>query len=105
MRVLVVEDEPLYAEQVESLLTGMGYETVGPASSAQIALALYRTETIDLVLLDIGLRGPTDGLQLAQLLLGHQPVPLIFLTSYTDEQTFRQAQEVGPAAFLTQAAG
>jgi DNA-binding LytR/AlgR family response regulator len=101
VRVLVVEDEPLAAEQVESLLLGMGYETVGPAPSAQIALALYRTEPIDLVLLDIGLRGPVDGLQLAEQLLAHHPVPIIFLTSFADEQTFQQAQAVGPAAYLT----
>lgn len=79
----------------------MGYETVGPASSAQIALALYRTESIDLVLLDIGLRGPTNGLQLAELLMADHLVPLIFLTSFADDQTFQQAQKVGPAAFLT----
>ena len=101
VRVLLVEDEALYAEQVESLLLGMGYETVGPAPGAQIALALYRTEPIDLVLLDIGLRGPVNGLQLAESILAHQAVPLIFLTSFTDEQTFQQAQEVRPAAFLT----
>ena len=104
VRVLVVEDELLYADQVESMLLGMGYETVGPAASAQVALALYRTEPIDLVLLDIGLRGPTDGLQLAEQLLAHSPVPLIFLTSFGDEQTFQLAQAVGPAAYLTKPA-
>ncbi len=101
VRVLVVEDEPLVAEQIEVVLLGMGYEPVGPASSAQIALALYQTVSIDLVLLDISLRGPVDGLQLAEQLLAHYPVPLIFLTSFADEQTFQQAQAVGPAAYLT----
>jgi len=101
VRVLVVEDEPLVAEQIEALLLGMGYEPVGPASSAQIALALYQTEAIDLVLLDISLRGPVDGLQLAEQLLACHPVPIIFLTSFADEQTFQQAQAVGPAAYLT----
>jgi len=104
VRVLVVEDEPLYADQVESMLLGLGYETVGPAATAQVALALYRTEPIDLVLLDIGLRGPVNGLQLAGQLLAHSPVPLIFLTSFDDEETFRLAQAVGPAAYLTKPA-
>lgn len=82
VRVLIVEDEPLIAEQVEFLLVSVGYKAVGPAPSAQIAMALYRTESIDLVLLDIGLHGPTDGLQLAELLLAHHPVPLIFYLVY-----------------------
>lgn len=101
VRVLVVEDEPLYAEQVEMLLVGMGYEPVGPAMSAQIALALYRTEPIDLVLLDISLRGSLDGIQLAEQLLAHASVPLIFLTSFADEATFQKVQKVAPAAYLT----
>ena len=104
VRVLVVEDEPLYADQVELMLLGLGYETVGPAASAQVALSLYRTEPIDLVLLDIGLRGSTNGLELAEQLLAHSPVPLIFLTSFGDEQTFQLAQAVGPAAYLTKPA-
>jgi DNA-binding LytR/AlgR family response regulator len=101
VRVLVVEDEPLYAEQVEALLVGMSYEPVGPAMSAQIAMALYRTEPIDLVLLDINLRGPLDGIQLAERILAHNSVPLIFLTSFADEATFQRVQQVSPAAYLT----
>lgn len=101
VRVLVVEDEPLYAEQVEALLTAMNFEPVGPAMNAQIAMALYRTEPIDLVLLDIGLRGPTDGIQLADQLLNHRSVPLIFLTSFADEATFQKVQTIAPAAYLT----
>jgi DNA-binding LytR/AlgR family response regulator len=100
-RILVVDDEPLFAEQVEALLTDMGHEAVGPATNAQIALALHRTENIDLVLLDIALRGSTNGIKLAELLLAHNPVPIIFLTSFADNETFQQAQQVGPVAYLT----
>ena len=100
-RILVVDDEPLFAEQVEALLTSMGHETISPATTAQIALSLHRTENIDLVVLDIGLRGGTNGIKLAELLLAHNPVPIIFLTSFADNETFQQAQQVGPVAYLT----
>ena len=68
VRVLVVEDEPLYAEQVEALLVGMGYEPVGPAATADEALDLFRESLtpIDIALLDIGLDGDRDGIELAQ---------------------------------------
>ncbi|MDO7847989.1 response regulator transcription factor [Hymenobacter sp. M29] len=101
IRVLVVEDEPLYAEQLEAALQDLGYEPVGPAADARIAMALHRTETIDLALLDVHLRGPVDGIALAGQLLAHRPVPVVFLTSMGDGQTFARAQNVGPAAFLT----
>lgn len=100
VRVLVVGDEHQYAGQLEALLLGMGYETVGPAVNAQIALALHKTESIDLVVLDISLRGPANGIQLAGQLLAHGSVPIIFLTAFTDEATFEQAREVGPVAYL-----
>lgn len=100
-RVLVVEDEPLFADQLEMALQQLGYAPVGPASSAQLALALHRTEHIDLALLDVQLRGETDGVQLAEQLLAHRPVPIIFLTSRTDAETFGRAQQLHPAAYLT----
>jgi DNA-binding LytR/AlgR family response regulator len=101
IRVLLVEDEPLFAEQLEAALQDLGYEVVGPAADARIALALHRTETIDLALLDVQLRGATDGVELAQQLLAHRPIPLIFLTSRADGETFGRAQQLGPAAYLT----
>ncbi|MBH8570343.1 response regulator transcription factor [Microvirga sp. STS02] len=101
VRVLVVEDEPLYAEQLEAALQDLGYEPVGPAADARIALALHRTETIDLALLDVNLRGSVDGIALAAQLLAHRPIPIVFLTSLTDGATFTRAQNTGPAAFLT----
>ncbi|HET9504037.1 MAG TPA: response regulator transcription factor [Hymenobacter sp.] len=100
VRVLVVEDEPLYAEQLEAALQDLGHEPIGPAPDARIALALHRTEHLDVALLDVQLRGPVDGIALAAQLLAHRPLPLLFLTSCADEETFAQARQVGPAAYL-----
>jgi DNA-binding LytR/AlgR family response regulator len=100
LRVLVVEDEPLYAEQLEAILRELGHEPIGPAPDARIALALHRTEPIDLALLDVQLRGPVDGIALAPQLLAYRSIPLLFLTSCADDETFAQARLAGPAAYL-----
>lgn len=100
IRVLIVEDEPLYADQLELHLQNLGYEPVGPAANARTALALFRTEAIDLALLDVQLRGPMDGIELAAELLALRPVPLLFLTSRADDATFARARPLGPAAYL-----
>lgn len=100
IRVLVVEDELLFAEQLEVALEDLGYEFVGPATDARIALSLHRTETVDVALLDVQLRGLVDGMQLAAQLLAQRPIPLIFLTSRTDEATFARARLLGAAAYL-----
>lgn len=94
-------DKPLVAEQTKALLLSMGYKTVSPTPSAQIALASYRIEPIDLALLGISPRVTINDLQLAELLLAHHPAPIILLTSFADGQTSQQAQAVRPAAYLT----
>lgn len=101
IRVLLVEDEPLYARLLTMLVRGLGYDPVGPATNAEQALLLFQHEVIDLALLDIHLAGALDGVELAHALLGRRPVPLIFITSLTDELTFARAKAVGPAAYLT----
>ena len=103
LRVLVVDDEPLVALQIEDALTDLEYEVVGPAHSAATAMALFRTASPapDVVLLDINL-GPrsVDGIALAGQLLAERPVPLIFLSSLADAASFKRARQVGPAAYL-----
>jgi DNA-binding LytR/AlgR family response regulator len=100
IRVLVVEDEMLYAEQLVAALEDLGHEPIGPARDARTALALHRAEPLDLALLDVQLRGPVDGIALAAQLLAHRAIPLIFLTSCADDETFAEARQVGPAAYL-----
>ncbi|GAB3582011.1 LytR/AlgR family response regulator transcription factor [Hymenobacter daeguensis] len=100
IRVLVVEDEPIYADQLEAYLQDLGCEFIGPATDARTALSLFRTEAVDLVLLDVHLRGPIDGIELAGQLQALRPVPLIFLTSRADDAAFDRARPLGPAAYL-----
>ncbi|WP_201978953.1 LytR/AlgR family response regulator transcription factor [Hymenobacter rubidus] len=100
IRVLIVEDEPIYADQLEAYLQDLGCEPIGPAPDARIALSLFRTEAIDLVLLDVHLRGPVDGIELAAQLRALRPIPLIFLTSQADDAAFARARPLGPAAYL-----
>jgi DNA-binding LytR/AlgR family response regulator len=101
LRILLVEDEPLFAELLAVYLENMGYEPLGPSENATQALALCQEGTWpDLALLDINLRGPVDGVELAQQLVARRPLPLIFLTSQQDRESFDRARRLGPAAYL-----
>ena len=103
LRVLVVEDEPLFALQLETTLTDLGYTVIGPMADADAALSSYRTAlpSPDVALLNIRLgRHSVDGIALAALLLAERPLPLIFLTSQTDASSFERARQLGPAAYL-----
>lgn len=101
VHILIVENEPLYGDLLSEYLEVLDYEPLGPAPTAAQALTLFDSLKPDLVLLDIGLRGDTDGIELATQLLARRPVPLIFVTAATDRPTFERARTVGPVAFIT----
>lgn len=103
LRVLIVEDEPLFAEQLEMTLTQLNYQVLGPAPDAAAVRALLAPPAPlpDIVLLDINLRGNgPDGVELGRYLVEEHSLPLIFLTSRADGASFARARELGPAAYL-----
>lgn len=83
-RVLLVEDDFLIADDFARRLAAAGSEVVGPAATLPAALALYeRSGTIDVVILDINLRG-TPVFPLAHRLTD-DGVPFLFCTGYGEE--------------------
>jgi DNA-binding response OmpR family regulator len=55
--VLLVEDDPLVAMDVEMVLTGAGYRVIGPAGSCTAAVSILREQAPDIAVLDLNLRG------------------------------------------------
>jgi PAS domain S-box-containing protein len=79
-RILVIEDEPLVAMDVESSLTAAGCEVVGPAATLDHARLLIENASCDAVLLDVNLAGePVDELA---TLLTRKNRPFAFVTGY-----------------------
>ncbi|MDX1913035.1 MAG: response regulator [Saprospiraceae bacterium] len=101
IRVLVVEDEPIIAADLEDRLAEMGFEVVAQCSSGEEVLQVLDKETVDLVLMDVQLDGELDGIETAQKMKDKHTVPLIYLTSNADEATFSKALATAPAAFLS----
>lgn len=98
--ILIVEDEAIIAADLVQRLERLGYDIVGPAASAEEAMALARAGTPDLALLDIRLQGATDGIALAASLRGELQVPVIFLTAHADAATLERAQAAESYGYL-----
>lgn len=62
IRVLVVEDEALVADDLQEMLNGMGYEVPGITDTGEGAIALAGEHHPDLILMDINLSGAMDGI-------------------------------------------
>jgi PAS domain S-box-containing protein len=81
-RILVVEDEPFVALQLQTDLEGEGHEVIGPASSLAQGLKLAQSEGLDAALVDIRLGRDTSA-TIADQLLARQ-IPFAFATGYSD---------------------
>lgn len=98
--ILVVEDEIIIADDLCQALEHAGYTVVGPADNAADALKLLADNPIDLALLDINIKGDTNGTELASIVRAEHNVPFMFITSYYDAATLRKAQATQPSAYL-----
>ncbi|GAB3277724.1 hypothetical protein GCM10027347_51690 [Larkinella harenae] len=99
--ILVVEDEAILAMDLCMKLEQEGYTIAGTATTGRQALALYLQETVDIVICDINLRGDWNGIEAAQQMITHRPVPVIYLSALTDQSTLEKAKATTPAAYLT----
>jgi two-component system, response regulator PdtaR len=79
-RVLVVEDEPLIAMEVEATLLDGGFEVLGPAPSVGAALGLLKADVPDCAVLDVSLRGELVTPVAELLVLLH--VPFVLTSAY-----------------------
>jgi PAS domain S-box-containing protein len=99
-RILVVEDEHIFAQYLQRLLPKLGYQVAGAVPSGEAAVALAEHEQLDLVLMDIELAGEMNGAEAAQQIQALQDVPVVYLTAYTEEHVGRTIKELDPYGYL-----
>lgn len=99
-RILIIEDEPLIAADIEGTLIDLGYIVDGISHSATEAIIHLQSNQPDLVLLDITLGQEQSGLQVAEYLRQKTLLPFIFLTSHSDKSTLDKAKKYLPNAYL-----
>src|SRR5688572_5313432 len=99
-RILIVDAEIIIARDLEAKLAGFGYEVTAIASSGREAIALAEQTEPDLVLMDLVLTGDMDGIAAAAEIRQRWPIPIIFLTAYTDEATLQRAKLTEPFGYL-----
>ena len=85
IKILVVEDEAIVARNIEKRLSNAGYHISGVVTTAKEAIEKAHSAKPDLVLMDIKLKGEMDGIEAAKIIRKNLRLPIIFLTSYTDE--------------------
>jgi PAS domain S-box-containing protein len=100
VRVLVVEDESIVAEDLREQLASMGNTVLGPVATGEQAVYVAEHDRPDLVLMDIRLQGRTDGIEAADQIRGKCHIPVVYLTSHADDDTLERAKKTQPQGYL-----
>jgi len=98
--VLIVENEAIVAADLAGKLVRLGYEVAGEAARGEEAVALACRLRPNLVLMDISLPGPVDGIAATEAIRRQHDVPVIYLTAHADSATLARAKLTDPFGYI-----
>ncbi len=100
-KVLIAEDEPIIATDLSIQLEKAGMSVLSVVEDGKGVIDFVTHTIPDIIILDINLYGPLDGIDVANHINNQHKIPIIFLTSNTDTNTFQRAKLTYPHAFLS----
>ncbi len=100
IKVLIVEDEPLIAEDIKDILNEVNYQVIGIAFNKEEAFHLLKTQQPDIALLDINLGGNTDGIIIAEEINNKYQFPFLYLTSYSSKIVLDKVKHTFPMGYI-----
>jgi CheY-like chemotaxis protein/DNA-directed RNA polymerase specialized sigma24 family protein len=98
-RVLIIEDEPMIAMDIEALVTDLGHEVTAIATTHQEAVAAARRSRPSLILADVQLADSSSGVEAVNEMLEQFRVPVIFITAFPERLLTGERPE--PAFLIT----
>jgi DNA-binding NtrC family response regulator len=98
--VLVVEDDPDIAKYTRKLLQDLGHEVVGEAAGGEEGITLARERRPDLVLMDVALAGPMDGISAAEVVITEVGAPVLFVSASTSSDALARIAKLGTFGFV-----
>ena len=97
-RALVVEDEFIIAHDLEATLRQLGFAHCDVAPNARQAHSLSMSAPPDVVVVDVCLEGGREGIEVGRWLQDVLAVPVVFVTSYNDDETVARIRQRMPGA-------
>jgi len=99
-RVLIVEDEKIIALDLQRRLERFGYTICETCSEGVDAIEKAKLHKPDIILMDIMLNGPMDGIEAAKIIKQELRIPVVFLTAYVDDRTLERAKTAEPYGYI-----
>jgi CheY-like chemotaxis protein len=99
-KIMIVEDERIVALHMRQQLTKLGYEVVAVAASGEDALKKIIAERPEVILMDIHIEGPIDGVETTARIPAEIGAAVIYVTAYSEESTLQRASATKPHGYL-----
>lgn len=108
-KILIVEDEILIAEDLRITVQKMGYQVVGIAGQGSEAVQKALATHPDVILMDVRLNGPMDGVEAARKIRSQADIPIVYVTAHAavlaslemDHRCTRLGKPFSPAQLQT----
>jgi CheY-like chemotaxis protein len=99
-RIVIVEDESITALHIAKQLRRLGYQVVAQARSGPRAIEYALARRPHVVLMDLHLQGPMDGIDAARHIQAVAPIPVVYMSAHADAATVARFQATTQAAGL-----
>lgn len=99
-KIMIVEDETVVADDIQSCLIKSGYAVPASVSTGEEAIEILAEVAPALVLMDIHLAGGMDGIETARRIAELADIPIVFLTAYSDTKSLERVKTVEPFGYI-----
>ncbi len=99
-RIGILEDDPMIAESLEDILETLGHQVLFSVNNGPDLLKKAEEEEVELLLLDIQVKGELDGVETAARLSGIKEVPYVFTTAFADDATLKRVKQTAPYGYV-----
>jgi DNA-binding LytR/AlgR family response regulator len=100
MKIVLLEDEAIVIRDIKARLNRLGYEVTAAFNNGEEFLDFMDNNDADMCLIDINIKGEMNGIDTVNILQKNHNIPVIYLTAQGDRETFLQAKNTKPAAYL-----
>ncbi len=100
--ILIVEDESIVAIEIKSYINKLGFNVIDICSNSDDVFLILSKLSIDIILMDICIKGKLDGVELATIIKKRYPnIKIIFLTAHLDDYNVDRAIKIDPVSYLS----
>ncbi|WP_046755444.1 LytR/AlgR family response regulator transcription factor [Kordia jejudonensis] len=100
IKILIVEDEVILADEIEYSLSEIGYNIIGNVTNGEEAIQIIIENDVDIILMDIKLKGDLSGTETMKAIQKIKDIPVIYLTDITKKEIWKKAESTNPVAYL-----